>query len=80
MYDREEDGFIPRFESLWRQPTSFDTHALARNAWLFSLRTDARLRVRNEEETRRFLAQEVYRVPAEWLDDVLRVRMAETRC
>jgi hypothetical protein len=80
MYDGEEDGFIPRFDPLWRQPTSFETHALARNVWLFRLRIDTRLLVRNEEETRRFLAQEVYRVPEEWLDDVLRVQMAKLKC
>jgi hypothetical protein len=32
---------------------------------------------RNEEETRRFLAEEVYGVPDDLLDDLIRVRMAE---
>lgn len=32
---------------------------------------------RNEVETRRFLAERVYGVPDELLDDLLRVRMAE---
>lgn len=33
----------------------------------------------NEAETRRFLSQEVYGVPDELLDDLLRVRMEEDR-
>lgn len=32
---------------------------------------------RNEEETRRFLAEEVYGVPDDLLDDLIRVRMTE---
>lgn len=32
---------------------------------------------RNEAETRAFLAAEVYGVPDEWLDDLLRARLAE---
>jgi 8-oxo-dGTP pyrophosphatase MutT (NUDIX family) len=34
---------------------------------------------RNETETRRFLAEEVYGVPDPLLDDLLRVRLAELR-
>jgi len=34
---------------------------------------------RNEEETRRFLADEVYHVSDDLLDDLLRVRLAELR-
>lgn len=33
----------------------------------------------NEEQTRRFLANEVYDVPDALLDDLLRVRLAELR-
>jgi hypothetical protein len=32
---------------------------------------------RNEEEARRFLAEEVYGVPDELLDDLVRVRLAD---
>jgi hypothetical protein len=32
---------------------------------------------RNEEETRRFLAERVYGVPDDLLDDLLRVRLAD---
>lgn len=32
---------------------------------------------RNEAETRRFLAEEVYHVPDELLDDLVRVKLAE---
>lgn len=34
---------------------------------------------RNEEETRRFLAEEVYHVSDDLLDDLIRVRLAELR-
>ena len=34
---------------------------------------------RNEEETRRFLAEEVYDVPDALLDDLLRLRMDDLR-
>jgi hypothetical protein len=34
---------------------------------------------RNEAETRRFLSEEVYDVPDELLDDLLRVRLADLR-
>jgi hypothetical protein len=32
---------------------------------------------RNEEETRRFLAEEVYAVPDDLLDDMVRIRLAD---
>lgn len=34
---------------------------------------------RNETETRRFLAEEVYGVPDELLDDLVRVRLSDLR-
>lgn len=41
------------------------------------LRDDLEIVLHNEEATRRLLADEVYRVPAEWLDELLRVRREE---
>lgn len=48
-------------------------------AALERFRDDLRLVLRNEEATRRLLADDVYRVPDEWLDDLLRVRLEELR-
>jgi hypothetical protein len=48
-------------------------------AALERFRDDLRLVLRNEEATRRLLAEEVYRVPDEWLDELLRVRLEELR-
>jgi hypothetical protein len=51
----------------------------ARRAGMSLDRLNAMLRqvTRNEEETRRFLAEHVYGVPDELLDDLVRVRMAD---
>lgn len=53
--------------------------AAARRAGLSMERLSDMLRqvTANEAETRRFLATEVYGVPDELLDDLLRVRMAD---
>lgn len=48
----------------------------AGRATLARLATDVRLVLANTAETRRLLAEEVYRVPGSWLDEVLRVRLA----
>lgn len=45
--------------------------------WLNRFGRDLRVVLDNEIATRHVLASEVYRVPEAWLDDVLRVRMAD---
>jgi hypothetical protein len=51
----------------------------ARRAGMSIERLNEMLRqvTRNEQATRRFLAEEVYGVPNELLDDLLRVRMSD---
>ena len=51
----------------------------ARRVGLSAERLGGMLRqvARNEEETRRFLAAEVYGVPDDLLDDLVRVRLAD---
>lgn len=53
--------------------------AAARRVGLSTERLSTLLRevTRNEEETRRFLADEVYGVPDDLLDDLVRVRLAD---
>lgn len=46
-------------------------------AALQRLRADLDIVLRNEEATRRLLSEEVYGVPAEWLDELLRLRLKE---
>lgn len=41
------------------------------------LRGDLEVVLHNEEATRRLLAEDVYRVPEEWLDDLIRARLRE---
>ena len=55
----------------------FDKHASTGKQPLNRLGLDLKLLLHNERETRRFLAREVYGVPDELLDDVLRVRLAD---
>jgi hypothetical protein len=45
--------------------------------WRSRFGQDAQAVLANEIETRLLLARQVYRVPDEWLDEVLRVRMAD---
>lgn len=40
---------------------------------------DTRDRVTDESDTRRFLALEVYRVPEAWVDEVVRVCLADLK-
>jgi hypothetical protein len=49
----------------------------ASRSWRSRFGQDARALLANEIQTRLLLARQVYRVPDEWLDEVLRVRMAD---
>jgi hypothetical protein len=59
----------------WALPS--DVHDPPRSQWFNRIPRDLHVVLQNELETRRFLAEEVYGVPDAWLDEVLRVRLAD---
>ena len=59
----------------WDLPS--EVYDPARNRLLSRIRRDMQVMSRTELETRRILAEEVYGVPETWLDEVLRVRLAD---
>jgi len=77
MFHHDENRDSGRIEPPWRLPPRFEARPAAMDFWLRRLSTDMRRVLRNETETRRFLAREVYRVPEDWLDEVIRVRLTD---
>jgi hypothetical protein len=73
--DRREDQ--NPYEESWLPPFPTEADIPAMRIWLRRSRSSLHLQIQNEVETRRFLAEEVYRVPDAFLDDVIRIRMAD---
>jgi hypothetical protein len=65
------------YERPWLPPLPSEAQIPATGGWPRRRRSSPHLQVQNEVETRRLLAEEVYRVPDVLLDDVIRVRMAD---
>ena len=65
------------FGPSWQPSGSVAGGASGAGVWLNRLGADLRVVLENEVQTRRLLAREVHRVPEEWLDDVMRVRMSD---
>jgi hypothetical protein len=64
------------FTPSWEPSERFGEGVAEAAFWLGRLDTDLRSVLQNEVETRGQLAREVYGVPEEWLDEVMRVRMS----
>jgi hypothetical protein len=76
-WEREAEDESPD-PAWWRSRRGPDARPEgAGHHWRSRFDRDARVVLANEIETRRLLARQVYRVPDEWLDEVLRVRMAD---
>ena len=77
MFSKGGGNDSRRFGPSWLPSGSVAGGAPGDAVWLRRLGTDLRIVLENEVETRRLLARVVYRVPEEWLDDVLRVRLSD---
>jgi hypothetical protein len=73
--DRREDE--NPYEESWLPPFPSEADIPAMRVWPRRRRSSPHLQIHNGVETRRFLAEEVYRVPDAFLDDVIRIRMAD---
>jgi hypothetical protein len=62
-------------EQYRRMLSSLDAVSSGGSATLERLAADVKSLLANEVETRRLLAEQVYGVPDEWLDELLRVRL-----
>jgi hypothetical protein len=77
MYWRDDEADRDDSAAFWRQWVLPRIGDSARVRYLRRYTCTGDLRAANELETRCMLAREVYGVPAAWLDEVIRVRMAD---